>query len=435
MIELPRSYVRVQPHGGQRDYLLSTSRFNIAHPGRRGGKSMVAKKRKIRAALNDFNDRDDPLVIFAAPTFAQAKAIYWRDLKKMTEPMQAAKPNETELCIELVNGARLQVVGMDRPERIEGQPIDDGVLDEYGNMKPEVWSEHLRPALDTLGRPGRLDFIGVPEGRNHYYDLVRAAQADTSGAWSVHHWPSWEVLPAEFIEAAKRDLDPLVFAQEYGGEFVSFLGQAYYAFTESNIRTGLRDAYDDTATLIVTFDFNRTPGTAAVLQEHAIGTCVIGEVFIERNSTTPQVCANLLADWGEHKGNVVVYGDASGGNKTAAAVQGSDWDLIDARFQPHFGTRYRKSLHKRNPSERQRINAVNSRLCDANNTRRLFVDQVHAPKCIRDFEGVRTKRDGSGEIDKTADRLLTHLSDGIGYYIEREFPTGDRYSARITQLA
>ena len=70
--------------------------------------------------------------------------------------------------IRLINGAQIWVVGLDRPERIEGSPWDGGVLDEYGNMRANAWPEHIRPALSD--RAGWCDFTGVPEGRNHYYD-------------------------------------------------------------------------------------------------------------------------------------------------------------------------------------------------------------------------------------------------------------------------
>ena len=56
---------------------------------------------------------------------------------------------------------------------------------------------------------------------------------------------------------------------------------------------------------------------------------------------------------------------------------------------------------------------------------RLVIDKNHAPNVVRDFEGVRLLEGGSGEIDKKEGELagLTHLTDGIGYYIEHRFPT------------
>jgi hypothetical protein len=76
-------------------------------------------------------------------------------------------------------------------------------------------------------------------GRNHYYETAEKAQAELAelGAeseWGYFHWKSADILPAKEIEAAKRDLDPLTFAQEYEASFVNFEGRAYYAFGDEN---------------------------------------------------------------------------------------------------------------------------------------------------------------------------------------------------------
>ena len=169
------------------------------------------------------------------------------------------------------------------------------------------------------------------------------------------------------------------------------------------------------------------PGVAAVVQEQKLpngqqGTCVIGEVFIPRNSSTPAVCRRLNADWGDHRGNVVCHGDATGGARGSAKVGGSDWALIRAELLPVFGARLRLSVPRANPPERVRVNAVNARLRNATGDVRLMVDPAKAPHVQKDFEGVRLLMGGAGEIDKKADPGLSHLSDAIGYYVAREFP-------------
>jgi hypothetical protein len=41
---------------------------------------------------------------------------------------------------------------------------------------------------------------------------------------------------------------------------------------------------------------------------------------------------------------------------------------------------------------------------------------------IKDFEGTLVLEGSVGEIDKKAHPELSHLTDGFGYYVEREFP-------------
>ena len=433
-------------HSGQQAYARSRRRFNLAHPGRRSGKSEIAKRRLVRSAEIGTAYRN-PRFCAAAPVFRQAKAIFWQDLKRMVHPgAMRGPPVETTLTIPLWHGGELFVIGMDRPERIEGPPLDGIVLDEFGNMKARTWGEHVRPAL--ADRLGWADFIGVPEGRNHYYDLAQYAKAkagEPSGDWGYHHWPSADILAAAEVEAARRDLDALTFDQEFGGEFVLFGGRAYYGFGEYS-RARVRERYDPTRPLIVCLDFNVSPGVAAIAQEIRLptdpdpeepgvepwGTGVIGDVHIPDNSTTPTVCRRILHDWKDHTGTVEVYGDATGGARGSAQTEGSDWELVQKILthgdeqETGFGDRVDYYVKHQNPSERARVNAVNSRLRSSAGLVRLMVDPVHAPHVVRDFERVVTLAGGSGEIDKRKFPELSHITDALGYYVDYNFPIASR---------
>jgi hypothetical protein len=113
-----------------------------------------------------------------------------------------------------------------------------------------------------------------------------------------------------------------------------------------------------------------------------------------------------------------VFGDATGGHKGTAKISGSDWDLIRQIMKPEFAD-ILFIVKRSNPPQLARINSMNSRICNTKDERRLFV----SPKCrrtIRDFEGVIMK-EGTNEIDKS-EEILTHLTDGIGYYVHQKFP-------------
>jgi hypothetical protein len=438
-IALPARWTVLRPHAVQLAYASSNHRFNVVPAGRRSGKTERAKRKLVRRCLDlkGVTHNETPRYFAGAPTRDQAKRIFWDDLKALSRPWWWGTPSESELTIRMFTGAHLVVVGMDKPQRIEGAPWDGGVLDEYANMKPEAWGANVRPALSD--RNGWCDLIGVPEGRNHYYDLHAKAVAEMQelgdkSQWGAYGWKSQDILPAAEIADAKRDLDPLTFSQEYEASFVNFEGRAYYAFADAN-KARLIDRYNPNGTLVVCLDFNVAPGVAVIAQEMAlpnsqIGTGVIGEVWIEHGSNTPMVCRKILADWGQHKGPIHVYGDATGGAKGTAQTEGSDWDLVaqtlkhgDASQQiKGFGHRVQMFVKKGNPAERARVNAVNSRTLSADGTIRLMVDGARASHVVKDLEGVRTVKGGSGEIDKTTDKKLTHVSDALGYYIDYRFP-------------
>ncbi len=441
-------------HPVQHAYENSTARFNVVPAGRRSGKTEKAKRKLINRLFTP-TGYDNPAFFAAAPTRDQAKRIYWDDLKKMIPPSLRSKaPSETELTIWTILGSSVSVIGMDKPERIEGTPWDGGILDEFGNMKPNAWGANVRPALSD--RLGWCDLIGVPEGRNHYYDLAMYARDSGDPDWRFFTWLSSDILPPAEIEAAKRQLDELTFQQEYEASFVNFEGRAYYPYQHDTHARPLK--YNKRRRLIFCFDFNVDPGICAIVQEQELpgqyerdprtgllllnqpawGSGVIGEVWIPRNSNTPAVCRKLLKDWGDHEGDVVCYGDATGGARGSAKVQGSDWDLIKKGLRdgyheqsiPGFGSRVSFQVPAANPAERARVNAMNSRLKSAGGDVRLMVDPKRAPRVAKDLEGVTLLKGGGGELDKKSNPELTHISDGLGYYIVKEFPISNNQLVR-----
>lgn len=401
-------------------------RFQLCHVPRRGGKSEIWKRKLVRNAL-----RHDKWwrgkFVYAAPVRDQAKRIAWQDLKDLSSGFEVARPKESELIIPLWN-ADIHVVGMDVPERIEGDPLDEIVMDEYANMKAEAYKLHVRPALSTPGRLGRAAFIGVPEGRNHYYELM--LQFKENG-WPVWWWPAAEVLDPEEVEAARKELSELEFKQEYEGDFVTFEGLAYYTWNRDNNVVDCKHLYNPRAPLKFCFDFNIAPGVASVVQEVTIDDRIvdaaIGEVWIPKNSNTPAVCRKLLQQWRNHRGLVYAYGDATGGSGGTAKVDGTDWELIEEMLGGHFGDRFDLRVRDGNPPERVRVNAMCRRLQTADGTVHFVVD----PSCkwtIKDFEGTRTLVGGSGEIDKKIDRERTHMTDAIGYMAEYDYSLHSDYS-------
>lgn len=419
-------------HPVQAALWAATERFIVCTSGRRSGKTEILKRRAARAVCLEAN-RPDYFIGLAAPTRDQAKSIFWKDMKLLIpEWIWARTPSESDLTIELRNGATLGVLGMDKPYRAEGRPIDGIGLDEYANMKPESWTSHIRPALSTPGRPGWAWFIGVPEGRNHYYRLWKDALRPERKNWGGYHWHSSEILDPEEIEQALEDLDKRTYDQEYGGLFVSTEGRAYYSYLQE-VHAAERLEYNPRLPLIFCFDFNNAPGTATVIQEQYYDgprkdlvapefSAGIGEVWIPKHSRTDRVCRRLIEDWGHHQGDVYAYGDATGGAAGSSAVEGSDWDIIERMLEQAFPDRFYMNVQSSNPSPKSRINSFNSRLMSANGRVRFLLDINKCPHLAEDLEGVMELEGTAGEIDKKTDKTLTHCTDGVGYYVHYEYP-------------
>ena len=446
----PRWY-SLRGHRGQWDLFNCKKRFILADAGRRSGKTEVGGKRLAIVRSLEFDSHTDGRFLFTAPTRQQAKDIYWKDLKAFVPKKFVRRKSESELFIETKWGTRLQVEGMDRPERAEGPPLDGIVLDEFANMKADVWTDHVRPALSTIGRLGWAIFVSVPEGRNHQFHLRASAMKDIAekgdlSSWALFHWKSSEVIDPAEVQAARDELDELTYLQEYEGSYVNFTGLAYHPFNR-NVHARERVLYNPRRPLIFCFDFNRSPGICVVAQIQDYHTlepfhrpevarsivAVIGEVHIPSGSTTSAVCRRLILDWNEttqHEGDVFIYGDATGGAKKSSSNDGSDWDIVRAEFRSVSAWNIRDRVKRSNPTERARVNAVNSMLLSTSGIVRTLLDPVKAPRTIEDFEAVVVLEGGSGEIDKDHDEKHTHLTDGFGYFIESEFPTRDKRSVR-----
>jgi hypothetical protein len=446
----------------QRSFLDSKRRFVVVAAGRRSFKTEGAKRRLVRRAIQEYRF-DDGRFIAAAPTHGQARRIYWKDLKRLVPVKFIAGGiggiRESSMTIPLVNGCEITVMGMDVPERAEGSPIIHFLGDEYANMKERVWDEHISPALAET--QGTADFIGVPEGRNHFYERFRSAESDDTGEWDAFHWTAEAGLPLYLgikadrkrlrdnpetahladlpeidlgIELARREIasakarmDPLSYDQEFNASFVLFAGRAYYQF-DSEVQATEKLEYRRGLPLIICFDFNVDAGATVICQEfpaedgRPAHTAVIGETHIPKNSNTPLICRTLLENWKHHSGQVIVYGDATGGARsTTNEDSSSNWDIVRKMFRGQWGGVTFK-VPKANPAQRSRLNAVNSRLLSEDGTIACRVCPVHAPQTVRCLEGTQLIEGGSGEIDKKSDPKITHWSDALGYYIVKRWP-------------
>jgi hypothetical protein len=385
---------------------METKRFKVVPAGRRAGKSEIAK-RKLVTQLPIIKQWQDARYFAAAPTNSQAKRIFWKDLKALTPKSWIKKIYEGDLCISTIFGSELWVIGMNKPQRIEGVAWDGGVLDEYANMKATAWSENVRPALSD--RAGWCWFTGVPEGFNHYKDLVDYARGGTDPDWGFYSWFSADILDGAEIEAARRQLDPRTFRQEYEASFEGANGRVYYAYDEK-LHSDASVELIATLPIIVCCDFNVDPCIWILCQSEGGMIRVFDEIVMGPTSTM-EMARELERRYGGHGGGFIIYGDAAGGARSTTGK--SDYAiLIDFGFKVH-------RVKKANPRVKDRVNAVNSILQNSNGEVRL----IHHPRCRhlrRDLETVVWTEAGTG-IDKRS-RSATHATDALGYFVTYEFP-------------
>mgnify|MGYP002623219193 FL=1 len=167
----------VSLHPGQAAIYNSPARFKICAAGRRFGKSHFAAYMLGIAALKEehrgYALNEEAGVYYVAPTFDQGKRIMWPKLKTLLgyekEGGLIRGVNSNEGWLQLINDRKIYVKGADNPDSLRGIGLSYVVLDEYADMRANVWTEILDPAL--MDYEGDALFIGTPKGKNHFYTM------------------------------------------------------------------------------------------------------------------------------------------------------------------------------------------------------------------------------------------------------------------------
>lgn len=192
---------------------------------RRAGKTVAAVNDLIRGAVHCPHPR--PQLAYIAPFRDQAKRVAWDYLKHYSEPVWADKPNESELSVKLMGGAKISVFGADNADALRGIYLDGAFLDEFGDFKPSVWGNVIRPALSD--RAGWAVFGGTPKGRNEFWEVRERARKNPDEWFLLELAASTSGLidPKE-LEQARKQLTDDQYAQEYEIDFTAALPGAYF---------------------------------------------------------------------------------------------------------------------------------------------------------------------------------------------------------------
>lgn len=198
----------------QQEVWNDPTRFKVVAAGRRTGKSRLAAYLLLVNALQTTRGN----IFYVAPTQGQARDIMWNTLLELGQGLIESS-HINNLQIKLVNGIMISLKGADRPETMRGVSLKYLVLDEYADMKPDVWELILRPALADL--KGSALFIGTPMGRNHFYELYRAAELEIDSDYKAWHYTSYDnpILEKEEIDKAKKSMSSYAFRQEFMASF------------------------------------------------------------------------------------------------------------------------------------------------------------------------------------------------------------------------
>lgn len=239
----------------------TTKRWTVIVAHRRAGKTVATVNHLIREALT--TEKTDFRGAYISPFYRQSKSVAWDYLKKYTRVVPDVQINESELRVDLPNGARIQLFGADNADALRGLFFDFLIADEYGDWKPSVWNYVIRPAL--ADRQGKAIIIGTPKGRNQFFDAYVRAQTDEDSLALLIPAATSGILPAKELEAMRREMSDDAWRQEMECDFDAALPGAIWgkelwqAEADGRIKQGI---YDENLKVHAVLDLGFSDDTA-----------------------------------------------------------------------------------------------------------------------------------------------------------------------------
>lgn len=340
--------------------------------------------------------------------FNHIKTSIWMDtlpkVLKTSFPFLTVEWNKTDYVVTLPNGSEIWIAGLDDEKRIE-KILGKEYSTIYFNECSQIGYTQVQIALTRLAEKSELKkkvyYDANPPTKRHwtYWFFVRGVHPETGEAINKDEYASMLMNPQDNLENIDEEylsllnsLDEKQRKRFLLGEFNDDSdGSAYYSFNR-DINVLPIDKHIFQGQIRIGLDFNVMP-MSAVVAYHVNGVFyIIDEAFLE-NSDTYKMCDYLIKK--SYIGTV--YPDSTGANRKTSG-KSDHLILKEAGFQINF---------TRNPFVTDRVNNINRLLRDG----KIRID----PKCkklINDLEKVTWKND---ELDQKTDKMLTHISDALGY--------------------
>lgn len=388
--------------------------YPLVPSGRRSGKTERFKRFLVKRANKQIGK-----YFAAAPVHDQAKKIFWDDLLDLSlSYCHDKQPNISDRIIYLNNGSELHVLGLDKPQRIEGIPWAGGGIDEFADIKPDAWEANIYPALNTVN-PTMPDYrpwcwlLGVPDGLNHYYDLCEKAKAGVSGEYKVFHWMTKEIFP-EMAERAKSIMSAQQYRQEFEASFETATGRIYPDYSEANYTTEEIKPHEQ---LHWFHDFNYTPMSSGIGVRRGDSVYCLDEIILI-SAIALQSAMEFVERYKNHQNkHVLMYGDPAGraGEKHGHA---SDYTEMEKYLRANGWTVSRR-VKNAAPAIKDRQNAVRAKIKNAAGEHSLF---VNTKKCVYTHKGLATVQLKEGSSFQENETEYQHITTAIGYMIDYDFP-------------
>ncbi len=231
-------------------------------------------------------------------------------------------------------------------------------------------------------------------------------------------------LPEGFCDELKKLYDEQyynIFVLAKNGEYNN--GLVIKDFTDANIKNISYQPYMD---LHISCDFNVDPMCWVLAHKTDDKVFYFDEIAME-NTTTSKACEEFCRRYPNHKGKIIVNGDASGDNRSCTSEY-TNYVIIKKKLL-QYGYDADIQIKAFNPPIKNRIMAFNSKVRSADGDICLFVDKK-CEKLLYNIYNLRYK-EGSSRIDvptyqqiKQSKELkfLSHPIDAASYLVDFYWP-------------
>lgn len=231
-------------------------------------------------------------------------------------------------------------------------------------------------------------------------------------------------LPKGFCDELKKVYDEQyynIFVLAQNGEYNN--GLVIKDFSNENIK---EITYQPEMDLHISCDFNVDPMCWVFAHKTDDKVFYFDEIAME-NTTTAKACDEFYRRYPNHKGKIIVNGDASGDNRSCTSEY-TNYVIINKKLL-QFGYDVEIQIKAFNPPIKNRIMAFNSKVRSANGEVCLFVDKK-CEKLLYNIYNLKYK-EGSSKIDiptyqqiKQSKELkfLSHPMDAASYLVDFYWP-------------
>lgn len=372
---------------------------------------------------------------YFAPTYPMIRDIFFPTMEEVAEDWGLeVEINQANKEVHFYAGGQYRNTvicrSMENPGSIVGFKIGKALVDELDVMamlKAEhAWRKiiaRLRQKADGL--QNGVSVTTTPEGFKFVYQQFvkqirdKPQLASLYGLVQASTFQNAKNLPGDYISSLMASYPPQLIGAYIRGQFTNLAsGSVYPGFDRKLNHTPERIKPKEA--LHIGMDFNVLNMSAGVSVIRDDMPLTLEELSKVRDTPT---MARMLKERYLDKGHIVtVYPDASGQNTSSKNASESDISILK---QAGFHVK----VNGTNPAVKDRVNAVDAMLLNAEGKRRWL---INTDACPTTTECLEQQAWGlNGEPDKTTGH--DHMNDANGYFIVHRWPIVKRAS-KVTSL-